>query len=54
MSHNLENTITGQRTREQTCFDEFLGTDFKFQEPVEQMYQEYVVQMENHVYNPEE
>ncbi|QQG30940.1 hypothetical protein [Escherichia phage UPEC01] len=54
MSHNLENAITGQRIREQECFDEFLGADFKFQEPIEDMYQTYAAQMENHVYNPEE
>ncbi|QBP35594.1 hypothetical protein [Phage NC-G] len=54
MSHNLENTVTGMRTREQACFEEFLGADFKFQEPIEEMYQEYVVRMKNQVYNPEE
>lgn len=54
MSHNLENTVSGQRAREQECFEEFLGADFKFQEPVEEIYQEYVVRMKNHVYNLEE
>ncbi|WPK34201.1 hypothetical protein [Escherichia phage AV111] len=42
------------RTREQECFEEFLGADFKFQEPVEEIYQEYVVRMKNHMYNLEE
>lgn len=54
MSHNLENTVSGMRTHEQECFEEFLGADFKFQEPIEEMYQEYVVRMKNHVYNLEE
>ena len=52
MSHNLENTVTDMGTREQECFEEFLGADFKFQEPIEEMYQEYVKKNEGHVYNP--
>lgn len=52
MSHNLENTVSGQLTREQACFEEFLGADFKFQEPIEDIYQEYVKFTEKDVYNP--